>query len=66
MLGFVDGNTDLRKVTGERDLSLPVIVLGEYLYGIRHSRLRPQYEQWLRDNLKLFLVLNVGAISAAR
>lgn len=33
-------------VNAER-IALPVIVLGEYLYGISHSRGRTQYENWL-------------------
>ena len=57
---FVDGDRDLIRVIGkEPELAVPVIVLGEYLYGIRQSRLRARYEEWLRRRLPLFHVLDV-------
>lgn len=34
-----------------RRLVVPSIVLGEYLFGIRQSRYRSRYENWLRRNL---------------
>ena len=40
-------------------LALPVIVLGEYRYGILHSRQRKDYEQWLADYLPTLRVLDV-------
>ena len=40
-------------------LAIPVIVLGEYRYGILHSRQRKDYEQWLADYLPKFRVLDV-------
>lgn len=40
-------------------LAIPVIVLGEYRYGISHSRQRKHYEQWLADYLPKFRVLEV-------
>lgn len=41
----------LRVVLGEAlKISIPVIVLGEYRYGIAQSRYGAQYERWL-DNL---------------
>ncbi|MDX2080315.1 MAG: PIN domain-containing protein [Terrimicrobiaceae bacterium] len=33
-------------------LVVPVIVLGEYQFGIRQSRHRARYEQWLLQNLR--------------
>ena len=30
-------------------IELPVIVLGEYRFGIAHSRHRSEYETWLRE-----------------
>lgn len=36
----------LRRAT---TLSVPVIVLGEYRYGIRQSRHRARYESWLNE-----------------
>jgi tRNA(fMet)-specific endonuclease VapC len=40
-------------------VSLPAIVLGEYRYGISHSRDRQRYEQWLTEYLPAFQVLDV-------
>ena len=40
-------------------VAIPVIVLGEYRYGISHSRYRKQYEQWLGKFLSTFRILEV-------
>ncbi len=40
-------------------IALPVIVLGEYRYGISRSRDRKQYEQWLVEYIPKFLILDV-------
>ena len=42
-----------------RELALPVIVLGEFRFGITVSKRRDQYEAWLARDLSLFLVLPV-------
>jgi tRNA(fMet)-specific endonuclease VapC len=46
----------LRKAT---QIAVPVIVLGEYRYGIQQSRERQRYEHWLAEYLLKFRVLNV-------
>ena len=46
----------LRKAT---QIAVPVIVLGEYRYGIQQSRERQRYEHWLVEYLPNFRVLNV-------
>ena len=46
----------LRKAT---QIALPVIVLGEYRYGIAHSRDRKRYEEWLSAYLSRFRILDV-------
>jgi predicted nucleic acid-binding protein len=38
---------------------IPVIVLGEYRYGISHSRNRREYEEWLTEYLRNFRILEV-------
>jgi tRNA(fMet)-specific endonuclease VapC len=38
---------------------VPVIVLGEFRYGIAQSRHRAAYEQWLQSQLRHFEVLTV-------
>jgi predicted nucleic acid-binding protein len=42
-----------------RELALPVIVLGEFRFGIAISKRRDQYEAWLARDLSLFRVLPV-------
>ena len=57
---FADGDEKpLRILEDESELALPVIVLGEYLYGIRRSRLRASYESWINANLVLFDLLPI-------
>jgi tRNA(fMet)-specific endonuclease VapC len=41
------------------ELAVPVIVLGEFQYGIRSSRYRIRYESWLAALLPNCRVLNV-------
>jgi len=55
-----DGNTALEPLL-QRPLQLfvPVIVLGEYRYGIWLSRERKHYEQWLTDSLPDYKILDV-------
>ena len=40
-------------------VAIPVIVLGEYRYGISQSRDRNRYEQWLSEYLPKFRILDV-------
>ena len=40
-------------------IAIPVIVLGEYRYGISHSRKRKHYERWLAEYLPTFRILDV-------
>ncbi len=64
---FADGDeTLLRAIGNERELALPAIVLGEYLYGIQQSRLRESYETWIRKSLRFFDVLPIVAETAQR
>lgn len=44
--------------------SIPVIVLGEYRYGILHSRERKHYEQWLTEYLPNYRILDVSEETA--
>jgi len=54
----------LRVVEGQPDLAVPVIALGEYIYGIRQSRFRLRYERWLNANLSVLDLLAVGKNTA--
>lgn len=40
-------------------VAVPVIVLGEYRYGISQSRDRAYYEQWLAEYLPKFRILDI-------
>jgi len=43
-----EGDPDIvRILAAARELALPVIVLGEYRYGIAQSRHRARYQRWL-------------------
>ena len=64
---FADGNAD---AVGEIDraslLAIPVIVLGEYRFGIAQSRRKADYERWLTETLSRATVLDVGLETSAR
>lgn len=57
---FADGDVALGDILGRQSrAALPVIVLGEFRYGIAGSRHRKTYESWLRAQLARFEVLTV-------
>ena len=57
---FAEGDEGLREcLKGEEELYLPVVVLGEYRFGVRQSRHRKAYEQWLREALSRLDVLPI-------
>lgn len=57
---FVDGAPEVGAILSrENRAAIPVIVLGEYRYGIASSRHRKTYEQWLGTHLRYFDVLPV-------
>jgi tRNA(fMet)-specific endonuclease VapC len=62
---FIDGD----RAVGERlarhgHAAIPVIVLGEFRYGLAGSRHRAAYEAWLDEHLPDFDVLPVSAATA--
>jgi tRNA(fMet)-specific endonuclease VapC len=62
---FVEGDEKLLDaIEQEPGLALPIIALGEYLYGIAQSRRRATYESWLRTNLGLFDLLPIVRATA--
>jgi tRNA(fMet)-specific endonuclease VapC len=64
---FVDGDTGLARVLARTPQPvLPVIVLGEFLYGIAGSRHRAAYAEWLQTHLRHFDVLPVTEATAAK
>jgi len=58
--GFIDGEPAIGvRLSAERHAAIPVIVLGEFRYGISGSRYRDRYERWLEDHLPDFEILTV-------
>ncbi|HET7295335.1 MAG TPA: type II toxin-antitoxin system VapC family toxin, partial [Vicinamibacteria bacterium] len=57
---FVDGDRSVGEVlTRATRAAIPVIVLGEFRYGLAESRHRRAYETWLEAHLPGFEVLAV-------
>ena len=48
------------------EAAIPVIVLGEFRYGIAQSRRRRQYERWLSELLDVVQVLEINEETAVR
>ncbi len=48
------------------EVAVPVIVLGEFRYGIRRSRARVRYERWLFESIPSYRVLMVDEETAER
>ena len=53
-----------RQFTVAGDVAVPVIVLGEYRFGIAQSRHRRQYESWLKEFVLVARVLEVNEETA--
>jgi tRNA(fMet)-specific endonuclease VapC len=59
--GVADGDEGLEPLLRKAaEIAVPAIVLGEYRYGISHSRNRQYYEQWLTEHLATFRILDVN------
>jgi predicted nucleic acid-binding protein len=62
---FVDGEAGVADaLRREASVAIPVIVLGEFRYGIAGSRHRHQYEAWLAEHLPRFDTLDVTEATA--
>ena len=63
---LADGESALEPILrGATEVAVPVIVLGEYRYGIGQSRDRQKYKQWLDESLGNFRILDVDEETAA-
>lgn len=63
---FVDGDAGVGEVMRRQArAAIPVIVLGEFRYGIAQSKHRSSYEAWLESQLPHFDVLMVTEETAA-
>ena len=59
---FVDGEPEVGAILGlQHRAAIPVIVLGEFRYGIMGSRHRKTYEEWLENHLRHFDLLAITA-----
>ena len=57
---FIDGDADVGEVLRRQSrAAIPVIVLGEFRYGIADSRHQASYEAWLDSQLLHFDILAV-------
>jgi tRNA(fMet)-specific endonuclease VapC len=57
---LADGEPALKPVLRRAaHVAIPVIVLGEYRYGISQSRNHIHYEQWLAEYLPSFRILDI-------
>jgi predicted nucleic acid-binding protein len=57
---FVDGEAGVGQILRRQArAAIPVIVLGEFRYGIAQSKHRATYEAWLKSQLPFFDILTV-------
>jgi tRNA(fMet)-specific endonuclease VapC len=61
---IVDGDANIAKVLPPERLAIPVIVLGEFQFGVEQSRRRDRYIQWLSEQLSDYEILEITATSA--
>ncbi|HEV2500184.1 MAG TPA: type II toxin-antitoxin system VapC family toxin [Terriglobia bacterium] len=59
-----DDHDALKEVSKANVVAIPVIVLGEYRFGISESRHRDRYERWLEKRLALSRVLEVNEVTS--
>ena len=56
----------VEQLTRAPDAAIPVVVLGEFRYGIVQSRHRRQYERWLSELLDVVRVLEINEETTVR
>jgi len=62
---FIDGDPALGgRLSSETRVAIPVVVIGEFRYGIQGSRYRARYEHWLVEYLHAFEILAVTESTA--
>ena len=62
---WAEGHPELQSPLRSADrLVVPTIVLGEYYFGIRQSRYRHRYENWLRRYLSLVEIATITRVTA--
>jgi tRNA(fMet)-specific endonuclease VapC len=64
---IADAHPDVVAILAQSDqIAIPVVVLGEYRYGIAQSRHRAAYENWFTDFLRDCIVFDVNQSTANR
>lgn len=64
---IVEGDLRVEPILREAtEIAVPVIVLGEFRYGIRQSRDRARYERWLAESIPSYRVLTADEETAER
>ena len=59
---FIDGASAVGALLRtQHQVAIPVIVLGEFRYGILASRHRKTYDEWLKTHLRHFDILMITA-----
>jgi tRNA(fMet)-specific endonuclease VapC len=67
LTAFADGEPGaLAEIAEARLIAIPVVVLGEYLFGISQSRRRNEYEQWMKRYVHDYHIIDVNSETAAR
>lgn len=61
---IADGDPSALKQFNTHEVALPVIVVGEYRFGISRSRHRVQYEEWLTELIRTSSVLEISEQTA--
>jgi tRNA(fMet)-specific endonuclease VapC len=57
---MADGDPKLEPLLkGAKEIVIPVVVLGEYRYGVRQSPHRLRYERWLAETISNCRVLRI-------
>ncbi len=65
LFALADGDRALEPIFRRAtEIAVPVIVLGEYRYGVRESRERARYEAWLSESVADYRVLEVDEATA--
>jgi len=54
----------VKELAGASQVAIPVIVLGEYRFGIARSRHKQQYEKWLGQMVSVCRILDVNSETA--
>lgn len=57
---IVDGDAKIAEALSPGRLAIPVIVLGEFRFGVQQSRRREGYMDWLAEHLSDYDVLDVN------